>query len=281
MALLGIVLILAFVFTLFYFEYCEKQQKRKNYTDSIERESEETRKRDEAQERYQLELQKRNEERKIIEIEEKKFKIALFSLVLDKLRDEFISERNLLKERYKKIHFDFCNKQLIEKFIRLGAIEEGNQINVNQIFKEISVFNYKNNSPIWNKISPLQIRISNDKECQEIDLPENWNEIRKVCFDRDKMTCQRCGLYLIQSIFHVHHIVPRSRNGNHDFENLITLCVDCHSLQGGKHEQLIRDKSDIDFYLENLLKKKKIFYLSKNDIETNQSFKVDSLKLAD
>lgn len=59
-----------------------------------------------------------------------------------------------------------------------------------------------------------------------------WNKIRIEIRSRDNYTCQRCKLYRISPSLDVHHITPIKKFINADdgniFENLITLCHDCH-----------------------------------------------------
>lgn len=49
--------------------------------------------------------------------------------------------------------------------------------------------------------------------------------------ERDKYTCRRCGNKKDwgKRGVHVHHIIPRKFGGNESPENLICLCVGCHT----------------------------------------------------
>jgi 5-methylcytosine-specific restriction endonuclease McrA len=58
------------------------------------------------------------------------------------------------------------------------------------------------------------------------DYPETWDTIRKLVYKRDNWTCQKCGARNIK--LHAHHIVPVSQGGSNEFQNLITLCENCH-----------------------------------------------------
>ena len=73
-----------------------------------------------------------------------------------------------------------------------------------------------------------------------------WENRRMYVFSRDEYTCQICkrkrdadgkGLKL-----HAHHIIYRSLGGSDRVENLLTVCVDCHTaanhLPGGKLYEL-------------------------------------------
>ncbi|WP_135827222.1 HNH endonuclease [Halorussus ruber] len=64
-----------------------------------------------------------------------------------------------------------------------------------------------------------------------IEYPPNWDDIRKTAYLRDDYTCQNCKLEGSphgDTKLHAHHVVPKSRGGTHDLENLVTLCEECH-----------------------------------------------------
>lgn len=68
------------------------------------------------------------------------------------------------------------------------------------------------------------------------DYPPDWEWRKREVKRRDKYTCQAsenvglptCGRNYKEEELHVHHIIPISKGGDHSFENLITLCSDCH-----------------------------------------------------
>ncbi|MCD6386136.1 HNH endonuclease [Candidatus Sumerlaeota bacterium] len=66
----------------------------------------------------------------------------------------------------------------------------------------------------------------------------NWENIRKAVIIRDSYRCQRCGIRLELETAHVHHIKPRVEGGDNSFENLVTLCYDCHYLMGKYHSHM-------------------------------------------
>lgn len=65
-----------------------------------------------------------------------------------------------------------------------------------------------------------------DWEIEENNYPEDWDERRQKCYDRDNHTCQECGS--TDEELHAHHITSISDGGSHDIENLTTLCKSCH-----------------------------------------------------
>jgi hypothetical protein len=63
------------------------------------------------------------------------------------------------------------------------------------------------------------------------DLPSDWNRRRKDVLERDGFQCQNCGGSggpNGSTELHVHHIVPKSKGGRHNKNNLSTVCKDCH-----------------------------------------------------
>ena len=71
------------------------------------------------------------------------------------------------------------------------------------------------------KVSPQVIKVQTERE--------QYLEIRSQILLRDGFRCQECGYY---KHLEVHHIIPRSKGGSDDPENLVTLCQRCH---GKKH----------------------------------------------
>jgi len=51
-----------------------------------------------------------------------------------------------------------------------------------------------------------------------------------VVHARDNGRCRRCGLKVSLAECHIHHLVRKSKGGMHSFNNLVTLCRDCHAL---------------------------------------------------
>ena len=54
------------------------------------------------------------------------------------------------------------------------------------------------------------------------DIPKNT---REFVLNRDNHKCQLCNS---KYNLHIHHIIKRKDGGNHEPENLITLCASCH-----------------------------------------------------
>ncbi|MGC9439269.1 HNH endonuclease [Streptomyces sp. WG5] len=56
--------------------------------------------------------------------------------------------------------------------------------------------------------------------------PSNWPSIRAQVLARDGFACQMCGK---RSDLEVDHIIPVSKGGSWEMENLWCLCASCHA----------------------------------------------------
>lgn len=57
-------------------------------------------------------------------------------------------------------------------------------------------------------------------------------------FKRDDFTCQYCGAHPPMAVLHCDHIVPVSKGGGNEEENLITACDKCNM---GKAAKMLKD----------------------------------------
>lgn len=55
---------------------------------------------------------------------------------------------------------------------------------------------------------------------------------RRNVLKRDNYTCQYCGNRLDKSELTLDHILPRSRGGEHTWENLVAACAPCNRRKG-------------------------------------------------
>ncbi|MCX7703075.1 MAG: HNH endonuclease [Planctomycetota bacterium] len=61
---------------------------------------------------------------------------------------------------------------------------------------------------------------------------ENKGPTRASLLARDGCTCQYCGRRLPPSRLTIDHIIPRSRGGSDDWDNLVVACIDCNIRKG-------------------------------------------------
>ena len=59
-------------------------------------------------------------------------------------------------------------------------------------------------------------------------------KLRFEIFKRDGFQCQYCGKQPPEAILEVDHIIPKSKNGSGDIENLTTSCFDCNRGKGAE-----------------------------------------------
>lgn len=57
---------------------------------------------------------------------------------------------------------------------------------------------------------------------------------RHNIFIRDHQTCQYCGRTLPRKQLNLDHVVPRSRGGRSNWENIVTSCIECNFKKGGR-----------------------------------------------
>jgi 5-methylcytosine-specific restriction endonuclease McrA len=57
---------------------------------------------------------------------------------------------------------------------------------------------------------------------------------RRNIYARDKNRCQYCGKRFPQDELTCDHVVPRSRGGRAQWDNIVTCCVSCNRRKGGR-----------------------------------------------
>ena len=79
--------------------------------------------------------------------------------------------------------------------------------------------------------------------------------LRFKVFERDGFTCQYCGKRPPEVILHADHIIPVSKGGENEIENLLTACADCNlgkatrivgesPLRSQKNEEELQERFD-------------------------------------
>lgn len=56
-----------------------------------------------------------------------------------------------------------------------------------------------------------------------------WEPLRLRVLQRDRYLCQLCLPKRFTAATEVDHVIPRSKNGTNDIENLMSVCSDCHA----------------------------------------------------
>lgn len=65
---------------------------------------------------------------------------------------------------------------------------------------------------------------------------------RRAVFLRDNYTCQYCGAQPGKDQLTIDHIVPRSRGGRTEWENVVTACAACNRRKGSRTPEEARMK---------------------------------------
>ncbi|MEK0338211.1 MAG: HNH endonuclease, partial [Nitrosopumilus sp.] len=77
------------------------------------------------------------------------------------------------------------------------------------------------------------------------------NKLRFEIFKRDEFTCQYCGRKSPEVILEVDHIIPKSKDGTDEKENLTTSCFECNRGKGRTLlDTILKDK---DIHTETIL----------------------------
>jgi 5-methylcytosine-specific restriction endonuclease McrA len=57
---------------------------------------------------------------------------------------------------------------------------------------------------------------------------------RHNIFERDKNTCQYCGIVFDRSELNLDHVIPREKGGKTNWENIVCSCIKCNSRKGNR-----------------------------------------------
>lgn len=82
-----------------------------------------------------------------------------------------------------------------------------------------------------------------DPNCRRLNVAR-WSALKQAIMSRDNYTCAYCGRKPPDVKMQCDHIVPLSRGGSNDPENLTAACFECNSSKGAKLlEEWIGDRS--------------------------------------
>lgn len=77
---------------------------------------------------------------------------------------------------------------------------------------------------------PRVIRVLNYSKVPRQEVKLN----RRNIFARDRSRCQYCGKKFPTSELSLDHVVPRTLNGPHTWENIVCCCLKCNVRKGGR-----------------------------------------------
>lgn len=93
----------------------------------------------------------------------------------------------------------------------------------------VSVYNQKVNSPTTSIMLPCVISLKD-----YVPLPRKAAFTRFNVFLRDKFTCQYCAKVSKAEELTFDHVIPRSKGGKTEWENVVTSCRSCNTAKGNK-----------------------------------------------
>ena len=105
-------------------------------------------------------------------------------------------------------------------------------------------------------------------------------KLRFEVFNRDGFTCQYCGRKTPEVILELDHVIPVSKGGTNDFDNLITSCFECNRGKGQSLlDTILKDK---DIHDETMLLAEKELQLAeynylKNKIRIRENKEIEEL----
>jgi 5-methylcytosine-specific restriction protein A len=137
---------------------------------------------------------------------------------------EEINKINAEKERKSTLEF-------VEKVAEQARIDGKAGIGINQ--NDIRYYEFKLGIKRSNLNASAIVKLINDQlgssnsKSKRINIPEST---RSLVLERDNYTCRNCGVKQSEGFtMHVDHIIPVSKGGNNEMENLQTLCPKCNS----------------------------------------------------
>ena len=76
---------------------------------------------------------------------------------------------------------------------------------------------------------------------EDVGTPETPNP-KDVLYQQQNGSCGGCGDHMRQRNLTIDHIVPRSKGGSDDIENLQLLCQACNSMKGNRTQEYLMER---------------------------------------
>lgn len=121
-------------------------------------------------------------------------------------------------------------------------VEDGQYANYDfESWREISELKarFKNPDEDWVRSVNFEVQVPRVVRLLYYDrLPKQTIRFnRRNIFARDSNRCQYCGKKFPTSELSLDHVIPRSRNGETSWENVVCSCVKCNVKKGGRTPQ--------------------------------------------
>lgn len=157
----------------------------------------------------------------------------------------------------KKYCSDDCRNEHYKKYYRKNKIVENDAQNLETLKIQVEL-----------KVKELILK-SNNTGIEYNDFIVDYRllsdiplETRNIVLDRDHNKCQICNS---RNNLHIHHIIRRRDGGNHNPENLVTLCGSCH-----RHIEI----GDIDYAIGKCFENAKRNYFNNGVVNTLERYEI-------
>lgn len=81
-----------------------------------------------------------------------------------------------------------------------------------------------------------------EEDTEEDDDTLETPNTKDVLYQQQNGSCRGCGDYMRQRNLTIDHIVPRSKGGSDDMENLQLLCQACNSMKGNRTQEYLMER---------------------------------------
>jgi 5-methylcytosine-specific restriction endonuclease McrA len=131
----------------------------------------------------------------------------------------------------------FC--MLFNRLAEIVAMEDGGYVSYDfDTWRELSEYRakYEREHHEWVRCVKFELAVPRIVRLLFYDRlprqPVKFN--RRNIYARDRSRCQYCGRKFPTSELSLDHIVPKSRGGHADWDNVVCCCVQCNVQKGGR-----------------------------------------------
>lgn len=144
------------------------------------------------------------------------------------LEKYILLERKLVKNKIQNVKTSFSIKVIIKQY------DMGN----NYITGKTNVFYANEIESLIDKVNDRNGTFFNNREIYEaivrVERGKVSNKMRFSIYERDHYRCKKCGKKQYQTDLEIDHIIPISKGGKTEYNNLQTLCRKCNKEKGNR-----------------------------------------------
>ena len=142
--------------------------------------------------------------------------------------DLFLKDVKLYMEKFHPkidINYSIIERNKKKKKEKLREV-----VVIENIVEQFCKYPYKKTAPIITQKEHFWIGYEKNS-LPSLKVPMDWQQRREFIFKRDNKCCKRCGFFISDlDDAHIDFINDVKNGGGYHFENLITLCNDCHKV---------------------------------------------------